>query len=548
MNTKKGAKKQEEDPGDCEKRMAKNGSSPEAERKTTNAGKSINANADDGKHMPKKNALGKDDNLKKKGKITAIEHDAMDDVTLEIQPLPSQYEAQEEERGPGAHAVGGRPSGNNIPYRYRHQGGGHETDEESNDHLIDEAVVVVDSDDDEDNESQHDAGSCVASVGRTSNLAQVLKIEKHPNDGPQQTSSRMPLLVVAALVILVVALLLTFLVILPYQEEDNNPEEALSFPGEGGDESSVLEGYVIPFQDEIKPNYIEDIQVVGSPANLANQWMMADPHLHSYSPERQRQRFTLAALYYTTGGDHWQNSHHWLSYEVSECYWYSTSLVNFGTPVCDEDNRIISVSLSSNNLTGTFPLYFSHLDHLQVFDLADNHVSGVLPALYTSSFLEVFSVSNNDLEGQLIGQGGFAAYGLKVANVDGNRFTGSLIVFQWLQQLEFVNVSDNLFDGGIPPQLEECRNLTYLGVANNLYEGPIPSELGLLSKLQEMDLSGNTLVTGVIPPELANMESLVKLDISDTSVDGAIPQELCAKQQETDLEIVANCSTVQCCD
>eukprot|EP00271_Cylindrocystis_brebissonii_P002956 TRINITY_DN136_c0_g1_i1.p1 TRINITY_DN136_c0_g1~~TRINITY_DN136_c0_g1_i1.p1 ORF type:complete len:1383 (-),score=197.11 TRINITY_DN136_c0_g1_i1:1351-5499(-) len=56
-------------------------------------------------------------------------------------------------------------------------------------------------------------------------------------------------------------------------------------------------------------------------------------------------------------------------------------------------------------------------------------------------------------------------------------------------------------------------------------DGSLPVELGLLDKLQVLDLTANSL-TGSIPPELGNLTSLRKLLLSTNLLQTAIPKEL----------------------
>eukprot|EP00526_Cylindrotheca_closterium_P027429 CAMPEP_0113620744 /NCGR_PEP_ID=MMETSP0017_2-20120614/10578_1 /TAXON_ID=2856 /ORGANISM="Cylindrotheca closterium" /LENGTH=55 /DNA_ID=CAMNT_0000530429 /DNA_START=21 /DNA_END=184 /DNA_ORIENTATION=- /assembly_acc=CAM_ASM_000147 len=51
-----------------------------------------------------------------------------------------------------------------------------------------------------------------------------------------------------------------------------------------------------------------------------------------------------------------------------------------------------------------------------------------------------------------------------------------------------------------------------LYLQNNQFSGSIPTEIGLLSNIEDLDLSGNNL-TGSIPSEIALMPNLIWFQI-----------------------------------
>ena len=56
------------------------------------------------------------------------------------------------------------------------------------------------------------------------------------------------------------------------------------------------------------------------------------------------QRYILALLYVSTGGDEWANNEKWMT-SVSECEWYGVSCDSF-------EGMIDGIDLSNNNLKG----------------------------------------------------------------------------------------------------------------------------------------------------------------------------------------------------
>ena len=58
-----------------------------------------------------------------------------------------------------------------------------------------------------------------------------------------------------------------------------------------------------------------------SPQKLAFEWLWGDPNLSKYSDSRILERYALATLYESTGGEGWKNNTAWMSYDTTECDW-----------------------------------------------------------------------------------------------------------------------------------------------------------------------------------------------------------------------------------
>lgn len=314
--------------------------------------------------------------------------------------------------------------------------------------------------------------------------------------------------------------------------------------------------YYPPFLDDLTEDVRQGIQTIGSPLYLANKWMVQDPYLIAYPKKRQMQRFMLATLYYYTGGDYWLQNDDWLSYETSECNWfYRTSEAELEfQPTCDKNESIITLGLAGNNLTGYLPHLTSYFNNppfpdVRFVDIAHNNISGVIPSLAGTEFTEVYVASNNSFESALLtgGSGTVRDSALRVVKYDSNQVRSTFygFMFPLMRHLEVYNVTGNLIDGKIGSQLKSCKNLTYLGMGHNLFGSTVPTQLGLIPGLKEIDISGNPYLEGTIPSELGALDSLVKLDLADSSLTGFVPEEICTQGR---LEVLANCSQVQCCE
>ena len=333
----------------------------------------------------------------------------------------------------------------------------------------------------------------------------------------------------------------------------------------GNDNSSmqVLQEPILypPFalNDTIPPSVAASIQEVGSAHYQANRWMLADPYLDTYPLQRQWQRFFMVVFYYVTGGDQWYRNDHWLSHNVSECHWYSSHRNNSGsnldTPegelsqsnICDkEDNRLLVLNVTNNNLHGTFPRMTHFITSIQHYDMSHNRLGGALPIMADLPDMLSFFVHENDFDGMLVGK--FTSYLLRDIKTYGNRLQGATPgVYQYITELEHFDNSDNLYYGPLVSEIGSCTKLRILKQAQNRFFGSIPTEIGALTLLQEYNVSGNLHVNGTIPSELGLLTQLEMFDISNTNISGKIPGPLCDRSRNGSLDIYANCSRVQCC-
>ncbi|KAJ7552090.1 hypothetical protein O6H91_06G041600 [Diphasiastrum complanatum] len=125
---------------------------------------------------------------------------------------------------------------------------------------------------------------------------------------------------------------------------------------------------------------------------------------------------------------------------------------------CNE-NRIVSILLSSRGLGGTVSSALANCSFLNMVDFSDNQMTGVIPT---------------ELGG--------------------------------LQLLATLNLSVNGLTGSIPEDLSNCTYLNVLDLHRNSLTGVIPQSLGYLERLKVFDVSDNDL-SGPIPVSLANLSS-----------------------------------------
>lgn len=141
-----------------------------------------------------------------------------------------------------------------------------------------------------------------------------------------------------------------------------------------------------------------------SPRRRALDWI-ADRDGRRVDPDDPSlpQRYALAVLYYSTGGDDgddgWRRPLNFLS-AAHECEWSDPD--RGGVRKCDDERRVVDLSLR-NDLRGTLPPELpAALDRLEVLYLARNRLTGPVPAgLADLARLTYLGLQHNQLTGTL---------------------------------------------------------------------------------------------------------------------------------------------------
>ncbi|KAJ4909500.1 Receptor-like protein 12 [Raphanus sativus] len=229
-------------------------------------------------------------------------------------------------------------------------------------------------------------------------------------------------------------------------------------------------------------------------------------------------------------------------------------------------NELQAISLSQNNLNGTIPISFSNLTKLYHISLRSNNFTSTLPSdmsvfhnlehfdVAANSFLgsisklanlQTLNLANNNLKGQV------PAYLLRVTTVTlSNNFFSSyenpseetLIEaldlnsnsFQepfprWIcntKGLRFLDLSNNLFNGSIPPCLEDSiASFSDLILRNNSFSGPLPDIFASATELRSLDVSRNHL-EGSLPKSLVNCKALQLVNMESNRIKDVFPSWL----------------------
>ncbi|XP_038984126.1 receptor protein kinase-like protein At4g34220 isoform X2 [Phoenix dactylifera] len=180
---------------------------------------------------------------------------------------------------------------------------------------------------------------------------------------------------------------------------------------------------------------------------------------------------------------------------------WNTSRDDFRIPAASA-SRVIGLVLPDAQLLGSIPAKLGLIEHLRHLDLSGNFLNGTLPAtLFNASDLRVLELSNNEISGEL------------------PEIVGEM------KSLQSLSLSGNALVGGVPRNLMLLPNLTTVSLANNYLSGELPG--GGFEQLEVLDLSSN-LVNGSLPPDLG-VKSLRYLNLSSNRLAGVIPPELAAR-------------------
>ena len=206
----------------------------------------------------------------------------------------------------------------------------------------------------------------------------------------------------------------------------------------------------------------------------------------------QQASLALVAFYNSTGGPDWNNNSNWLTGPVST--WYGVTV---------EGERVIELSMYSNNLIGNIPQEVENLTSITKFTLGHHPgLGGNIPEIFDNySQIKIFGIGNCSMTGTI-------PYGI------------------WnCSNLSNLSLWENNLSGPIPPEIGNLDSLKYLDMHDNQLTGSIPHELGNCTNLWELRLHTNHL-TGELPEELANLDEIYYFDVSFNLLEGDIPDEL----------------------
>ncbi|KAI3797469.1 hypothetical protein L1987_32726 [Smallanthus sonchifolius] len=206
----------------------------------------------------------------------------------------------------------------------------------------------------------------------------------------------------------------------------------------------------------------------------------------------------------------------------------SDSHCSFSGVTCDENARVTSLIISNVPLYGTIPPEIGVLNRLVNLTLVSDELTGVLPVeMCNLTSVRFINFSTNSLTGEFPGEIVAAMTELQVFDVYNNNFSGKLpLEFVKLENLKRLFLGGNFFSGEIPEEYSEFPSLISLGLQGNELSGRIPASLSRLPDLEELWLGYYNSYAGGIPPEFGSFKSLKLLDVGGSNLSGEIPESL----------------------
>lgn len=199
---------------------------------------------------------------------------------------------------------------------------------------------------------------------------------------------------------------------------------------------------------------------------------------------------------------------------------------------CDDGGRLVGLSLSSMELTGSIPDTLWELNTLTNLNLSSNALSGPLPATIAKlRGLEYLDLSSNYLTSSIPKALGELT-NLKHLDLRYNIFTDTVPQAMGnLSRLTYLDVGCdsrvdpkrvNYLTGPFPRQVTRMKGLAFLCLRGNLFNGSLPASIGSLISLTYLDLSHNQFASS-IPASITGLAALSLLDLSFNLFNGSIP-------------------------
>lgn len=213
--------------------------------------------------------------------------------------------------------------------------------------------------------------------------------------------------------------------------------------------------------------------------------------------------------------------------------------------ICDPPRTgdVVSIDFTSFGMSGNFPMDFCRIKTLRRLDISDNFFGGVISAEAWSlcSHLHFLNLSSNIFVGGLPDLR-VEFLNLTFLSLAENNFTGDIPVSYGygLPKLQELALFNNLLNGSIPDFLSNLTELTRLDIAFNPFKpSPIPAGIGRLTKLQDFWMPNSNL-HGNIPESIGHLVSLTKLDLSKNNLTGKIPESIGALTSLRQIELYGN--------
>ncbi|KAL9315293.1 hypothetical protein ACSQ67_016294 [Phaseolus vulgaris] len=181
---------------------------------------------------------------------------------------------------------------------------------------------------------------------------------------------------------------------------------------------------------------------------------------------------------------------------------YSSNNFNFiSSDVGSRMYRIIFLSLSKNNLSGSIPQFLCNSSSLLVLDVSYNNFDGIIPGCLTQSET------------------------LVVLNLKHNKFKGSIPdKFPVPCALKTLDLNSNQLQGPIPKSIAHCTSLEVLDLGNNEVDDGFPFFLNIISRLRVLVLRRNKFHGHIACPRTSDFWDMLQIvDVAFNNFSGLLP-------------------------
>ncbi|XP_030461733.2 receptor-like protein EIX2 [Syzygium oleosum] len=187
--------------------------------------------------------------------------------------------------------------------------------------------------------------------------------------------------------------------------------------------------------------------------------------------------------------------------------------------------QVREIDLSDCKVGPEFPKWLQTQKNITGLTMSNASISGDIPDwLYDiSSYVDHLDISSNTLRGQVHQDIGDKMPRLEYLRLSGNNLNGGIpSSLCKLNKLYHIILSDNQLSGRLPRCWGASQRLAALLFGDNKLNGQIPKSLCHLQQLRYLSLPRNGF-SGVIPNCLSNLQQMIVLDLSDNEFTGRLP-------------------------
>lgn len=243
---------------------------------------------------------------------------------------------------------------------------------------------------------------------------------------------------------------------------------------------------------------------IWSLALLSSLWAQTSNNaIPSTKYSRTGDSLALAALFNSMDGSNWNIKTNWLSPSPID-EWHGVTVYN---------DRVITIYLGENNLSGSITSEIGNLNELITLSLYNNEITTIPKELGNLTKLKFLYLNHNKIT-RLPSEIGKLT-NLENVSLSHNQITYIPAKMGSLNQLKRLYINNNKITS-IAPELGDLTSLEYLGLEKNQLS-IIPTELAKLSQLQSLYLFDNKI--SHIPAKIARIKSLNDLRVKSNSLD-----------------------------